>query len=402
MAFRSGNDYVSSRPLKILQLFNRYLQPGGEEKSVARIATDLEAAGHRVLRFWRSSEEWTGREAPPRLQQPFLLWRNRPVLEELRAWHEREKPDVWLAHNVVPVISLGVYRLAADLGAPMIQWLHNYRPISPSGTLFAGKTRLEPDDAGIYWKESLSGSWNGRLLTAWLALGYARARRRGDFSSVKAWVAVSEEMRKMFQRAGWHPDRLVTLRHSWNLSSEPIEPADDGHFLFLGRMVETKGVRFLVDLWRRPEMQKFTLIMAGQGPLAEELRAGSSPNVRWVGHVEGETKQKWINGCRAVLFPCLWPEPLSTVAYEAYERGKPILASDLGGMREIIRDGETGRLLAPADAVAWEEAVRALDLPASIRLGRNGRKWLEEHVSPAAWNRDFDLIVRRALTIAPP
>jgi glycosyltransferase involved in cell wall biosynthesis len=163
-------------------------------------------------------------------------------------------------------------------------------------------------------------------------------------------------------------------------------------------MVETKGVRFLVDLWRRPEMKEQRLIMAGKGPLAEELRGSSPPNVRWVGHVEGEEKQKWINGCRAILFPCLWPEPLSTVAYEAYERGRPILASDLGGMKEIIRDGETGRLLAPGNAAVWSEAVRGLDAAASLRLGRNGRKWLEDHVSSAAWNREFDQIAERVLS----
>ena len=45
-------------------------------------------------------------------------------------------------------------------------------------------------------------------------------------------------------------------------------------------------------------------------------------------------------GCRAILFPSIWPEPLSSVAYEAYEVNKPIVASNLGGMPEVIVEEE--------------------------------------------------------------
>ena len=322
----------ASRPLRILQVFNRYLQPGGEEKSVARIASDLESGGHTVARFWRESAEWQQPGAPPKWKQPFLLWRNPPVLAELRRLHESFRADLWLLHNVIPVVSLDIYRLAGELRTPIIQWLHNYRPFSPSGTLFAGRTLLKPDDPRIVWKETLHGSWNGRILTAWLAMGYARLKRRGDFNSVRAWVAVSEQMKQIFAQARWFPERLHALLHSWHAQPAPADAWDEGYFLFLGRMVETKGVRFLIDLWRHPDLRDVQLVMAGDGPLASELHAQSPPNVRWVGHVEGEVKQKLKAGCRAILFPSIWPEPLSTVAYEAYEVNKPMLASNLGGM----------------------------------------------------------------------
>lgn len=388
----------ASRPLKILQVFNRYLQPGGEEKSVARIASDLESGGHTVTRFWRESAEWQQPGAPPKWKQPFLLWRNSSVLRELRRLHDSSRAEVWLLHNVVPVISLDVYRLAGELGVPIIQWLHNYRPFSPSGTMFAGKTLLKPGDPWIAWKEMVHGSWNGRLLTAWLAMGYARLKRRGDFNSVRAWVAVSEQMKRIFAQAGWFPDRLHALPHSWHAQPAPPDMRDDGYFLFLGRMVESKGVRFLLELWRDPALREVQLIMAGDGPLASELRAQSSPNVRWVGHVEGEVKQKLKAGCRAILFPSIWPEPLSTVAYEAYEANKPMLASNQGGMPEVVRQGQTGFLLPPGDGAAWRTQILQLaqDSALSARLGVQGRRWLDAEVSPARWVERFDSIARQS------
>jgi glycosyltransferase involved in cell wall biosynthesis len=385
--------------MKFIQVFNRYLNPGGEENSVQRIAAHLERGGHTVTRFWRSSEEWNRPGAPSRLRQPFLLWRNAAVLRQLSDLHASEKPDAWILHNVVPVISLGIYRLARERRVPVFQWLHNYRPISVGGALKAGNRMLAPNDPWLAWKETWAGSWRGRFLTGWLALGYARTRRRGDFDCVRAWIAVSDAMKEMFARAALPADRLFTLRHSWDVEDAAPSLADEGHFLFLGRMIEAKGVRFLLELWRDPALAEIPLVMAGEGPLREELSRGAPPSVRWTGYVKGAEKRLLVAGCRAILFPCLWAEPLSTVAYEGYAQGKPILSSALGGMNELIRDGETGRLLEPANAAAWRAAILefARDPSLSRRLGLNGRRWLDENVSPAAWNRGFSEIVEQAL-----
>jgi glycosyltransferase involved in cell wall biosynthesis len=295
------------------------LMPGGEETSVARIARHLERGGHRVTPFWRCSAEWTGPGAPAKLRQLFLMWRNSAILSELAELNSREKPDGWIVHNVVPVISLGVYRLAQELRVPILQWLHNYRPLSPSGTLRAGDRQLQPDDRWIALKETVAGSWRGRFLTGWLSLAYALCRRRGGYENVRAWIAVSEEMKSIFERGGWPRHRLFALRHSWDMQGLPTPPLDKGYFLFLGRLVEPKGVRFLVELWRRPALQGVPLVLAGEGELYDELRQQESPDIRCVGYVQGEEKRRLIAGCRAIVFPCLWPEPLSTVAYEAYE-----------------------------------------------------------------------------------
>ena len=357
LASESG---AAPRSLTILQLFNRYRKPGGEENSALRIAADLESGGHRVVRYWRGSEEWEQPDAPGRLQQGLLMWRNPEALEAIRKQHEAIGADVWLLHNIVPILSLDVYRLGRELGVPLIQWLHNYRPFCVGGTLSIGERRLQPDDPWIRWKEMWHGSWNGRLPTFLLGLGYERLKRRGDFESVRAWVTVSEEMKRIFEQAGWYPSRLHTCRHSWHAQPAPEQPRDEGYFLYLGRMVEFKGAKFLVDLWRAPELREVPLVMAGDGPLLEELKQRSPSNVRWVGYVEGPTKEQLKAGCRAVVFPSLWPEPLSTVAYEAYETKKPVLASRCGGMAEVVMHERTGLLLPPGERAAWLDAILRL------------------------------------------
>ena len=400
---RDFKPYSQTRPkliaMRFIQVFNRYLKPGGEENSVKRIAAHLELGGHRVSRFWRSSDEWLGPDAPSRFRQPLLLWKNAAVLRDLQDFHEREKPAAWILHNVLPVVSLGVYRLARELNVPVVQWLHNYRPLSPSGTLQAATRLLRPDDPWIAWKETWAGTWRGRFPTAMVSLGYARIRWRGDFSNVRAWVSVSAEMRNIFARAGWPEDRLFTLRHSWDIQGNLRAERDEGYFFFLGRMVEEKGVRFLVNLWKSPALAGSQLVLAGDGPLRHELCRTTSPNVKWVGYVEGEQKRQLIEGCRAVVFPSIWPEPLSTVAYEAYENAKPVITSDAGGMKEIVLQNETGRVVKAAASVLWQEAILQLagDAALARAWGLNGRRWLENNVSPDVWNRRFNQIIEQTI-----
>lgn len=370
--------------MRILQVFNRYLQPGGEENSVARIARHLELGGHEVERFWRASEEWQGESAPPRWKQAFLLGNNKPVLRQLLKRHEAFKPEIWILHNVIPVISLGVYGLARQIGVPIVQWLHNYRPISLSG---AGERKA-------YFAETIRGAWRGsRIQTGLLAWHYSRVRRRGDFESVKVWIAVSEAMRETFAAARWFPDRLATLRHSWDIGEDSGETDDEGYFLYLGRLIEEKGIRFLIELFSRPELRDVKLRVAGRGDLESELRAISPPNVQWIGWVEGEEKRRLIRGSRAVLFPSLWREPLSTVAYEAYEQRRPIFASDRGGMSEIVDDRVTGRVLPAGVESEWIAAIRE---PIGT-WGDAGRAWLESNVSPERWNEQLNSILREKL-----
>ena len=384
--------------LRIVQVFNRYLEAGGEARSVERMAGDLEAAGHRVLRFWRATSEWSADGTAARLKRPFLMVNNRKVLADLRRLDEQERPHFWLLHNVLPVISLGVFRLAREVGAPVIQWLHNYRPLSPSGSLFAQGRRLDPRQAGRVWREVLAGRYHGPLATAWLALTYARLRWRGDFESVRAWVAISEGARRVFAEAGWYPDRLRVLRHAWHIRPDSPRPSeDDGSLLFLGRMVEEKGVRFLVNLWQRPELRQRRLVLAGTGPWEARLRRAPGANIEWVGPLAGEEKQRFLARCRAVLVPSLWEEPLGLVTYEAYEQARPVLASRMGGLPETVFDGVTGRLLPPGDMAAWSQAILALDRPAAVRLGAAGRRWLEQNTSPARWVQGFEELVRPVL-----
>lgn len=383
--------------MKVLQIFNQYKKFGGEENSVNRIALQLENNGCEVRRFIRSAEEWAGPEGPPKWKQPFLLGRNRKVLEELKEVHQDFEPDLWLIHNVIPVISLGVYPLAGEMGVPLIQWLHNYRPISLSGSLRLKNEQLETTSSYIHFKEVIDGAWRGRASSLILALTYARAKYGGWFGHVSSWVAVSETMMNSFKSANFFPEKLDFLRHSWEIELPLNEEAEDATFLFLGRLLPEKGLLFLIDIFKDPRMSHLKLVIAGDGPLRAEVEMTNNPNIEYVGWVSGLEKKQLINRAKAILFPSLWEEPLSTIAYEAYEQARALVTSDRGGMVEIVEDGETGFILPADDAERWIQCLNyLLEEPNRTKiLGEKGRLWLEENVSAEIWYDGFRQITEK-------
>ena len=156
--------------MKILNVFNRYLERGGEEEAVEQICDSLV----KVVDLTRcdfASAEWQGPGAPGIWQQALRMIHNPLSAAKLKACEQIRQSDAWLVHNVFPVASGAVYSEAKKLGVPVIQYLHNFRPYSVNGYLWAGG-QLEP--AGLsrnFWPEVRHGAWQeSRVKTAWLLL----------------------------------------------------------------------------------------------------------------------------------------------------------------------------------------------------------------------------------------
>src|SRR3954471_12500977 len=180
---------------KILSVFSEYLQPGGEAEGIAQICSTIaEIAEVKECRF--SSADWVGSRAPNVVSQALRMVRNPESLTKLREMQSNFAPNVWLVHNVFPVGSAAIYPEAERLGVPIIQYLHNFRPFSVNGYLWAGGKVAAGGLQGSFWEETRHGAWQGsRLKTAWFAFVLKYLRFRG-WPSVRAWIAISEFVRQ--------------------------------------------------------------------------------------------------------------------------------------------------------------------------------------------------------------
>ncbi len=388
---------------RILQVFNRYLFAGGEEKSVDRIYNHL-GERHAMSRCFFESAEWQREGAPGKMGQVRRLFYNGDSRARFEAALDAGGADVALFHNIYPVGSPSLYHAALKRKVPVVQYLHNFRPFSVGGTLFVNGQVCPDSLRGHYGAEVLAGAWQGSVVkSAVYALMLKFLHASGWLKSVKAWIAISEFMREQIVNAGWiAPERIHTLRHSWDARSGTLRTEDAGYYLFLGRLVPEKGVAVLLDAWDRLRAklgnQTPPLHIAGEGPLEPLVRERmrTNPYVLFLGQIGGETKAEALRRCRALIAPSVWWEPLGLVAYEAYDYAKPVLAARSGGLAETVQHEVTGLLHAPGDAEALMRDVLTMEStphPVRVECGVSGRKWLLQEASPALWQARFEEII---------
>jgi glycosyltransferase involved in cell wall biosynthesis len=192
-------------------------------------------------------------------------------------------------------------------------------------------------------------------------------------------VAISRGLARYLAREeGFAEDAFTVIHYGIEPGPEPAPYAGEApRLLCVGRLIPIKGHDVLLRAVARARrvVRDLTLDIAGSGPLEAELRSqaaelGLDAAVRFLGQISSVPYTE----SAVVVVPSLG-EGFGMVALEAMERGRPVLASDVGGLPEIVADGETG-LVVPAgdgDALAWAIAELAANLPRAAALGAAGR-----------------------------
>lgn len=151
--------------------------------------------------------------------------------------------------------------------------------------------------------------------------------------------------------------------------------------LSLGRLIELKGVIHAIEaVATLPEVE---LVIAGFGPEREALEQAaqhSGARVRFVGALHGREKVEWLRAADAFVLPSIVlpdgrSEGMPNSVLEAMEEGLPVIASRVGGLDDVVREGENGLLVPPGDAREIAAAVRALmQRPLRSRLSKGARE----------------------------
>lgn len=395
--------------MRILQIFNRYVYVGGEEMAVAQISAEL-AANHDLRTITLDSQEWADETgALSRVRQVLLMAWNPESIRLVRETIREFRPELVLLHNIMPIGSAGLYVYLKSCGVPVVQFIHNFRPFSVNGYCW-GEGKLLPQGLRKnFFPEILAGAWqNSRFRTAWYGLLLWSLHGIGVYRHIEGWIAISVFMKNTFVRCGIQADRIRVISHSWQLQCteediELIAQEEESMFLFLGRLTEEKGLRVLLAAWELLEKSspKGRLVIAGDGPLADEVRQRCTGMLRasYIGFITGAEKGQALRKCRALVVPSVWWEPLGLVLYEAYDYGKPVLAARSGGIVDHMEDGVTGWLHAPGDhqmlAAHMSEALA--DSETCRMRGANGRRLLLER-SASVWINDFNEFTSRIVS----
>jgi len=143
--------------------------------------------------------------------------------------------------------------------------------------------------------------------------------------------------------------------------------------LFLGRVQGHKGTDVLVRAFRALSEPSLRLHIAGAGPMMAECRqlAEGDPRISFHGFVSGDARQALLDGADCLVLPSRWPDNYPLSIQEAFQSGPAVIASRIGGIPEMVRDGINGLLVEPGNEAAIGEAIERLrqnpDLQSRLR-----------------------------------
>jgi glycosyltransferase involved in cell wall biosynthesis len=382
---------MERRP-RVLQIFNRYLEYGGEQGSVGRIGDTLQQIAD-VEYFLTSSDQLLGRRTPEEMVKAGVYaFHNPEVVRRLERYQKIGRFDFWQVHNVFPAMSPSVYALAFKLGIPVVQYLHNYRMSCVNGLFINHGETCTSCIHGNFTKAALTGCWHdSRLVSGWMGAVLMRVRAMGVFRKMTAWIAISKAQKELHMRMGIPAERIHVLPHFYEVDRARFiaEPGRD--VLFVGRLSKEKGVEQLLDAWKRTDRGEAKLLLAGDGPervaLENKIDAEKIGGVELLGFVAKEDQAAMWKRAAFSVVPSIWQEPLGLVVFEAWERGRGAVVSDAGGLADSVEDGVNGFKVPMRDAEAWAAAMgKLLREPArSVEMARAGVAKLERDFTKEKW-----------------
>jgi GT2 family glycosyltransferase/glycosyltransferase involved in cell wall biosynthesis len=340
---------------------------------------------------------------------------NPTITEAVSRTIDRFGPDVAHIHHLT-CLSTGIVRALAARRVPILFTLHDYWLCCHRGQLldvhyqscegpgpegcrsclgsaaaigrtgFAAAARLRAMDRWVpaaprRWMREKAGS-----LATWLgdrdrADAEARARldhMREVIGAITCFLAPSRHMRDFFLRFGIPPERLVLAQYGFD--HRPFEHAvrtgsTRVRLGFLGSLMPSKAPHVLLEAFRRLPSGTASVDLYGadcayHGDVSYRDRLGpllNQEHVRLHGAIDHDQVPRVFAGIDLLVVPSIWPENSPLVIHEAFLAGVPVVASDIGGIPELVEDGINGLLFRAGDAAGLAQILgRFIDEPALL------------------------------------
>ena len=349
--------------------------PGGVARHIEGLASELLATGHDV-RVLAPSD-------PPGRPSALLHRGVAPQQRELPDWLVPLGGTVgWPANGAMSNLAItprAVCALRRELASGDFDVVHVHEPVAP----------VLSWDALTYARAPLIGTFHcySEAKAAHAAAVLAGARRKINRLHVR--IAVSEAAEWTARRFYGGRYRIipnaVTVPPDGAPAPRRTMPGDPLRIVFVGQAVERKGLPILLRAFEalRAEVAA-TLTVVGVerdelGPLVMDMRG-----ITALGRASEADKQQALREADVLCAPSLGGESFGIVLAEAFAAGRPVVASDIAGYRDVVTHGRDGLLVAPGDPVALAENLRELAFSPDerIRLAENAARTAERYAWP--------------------
>ncbi len=296
------------------------------------------------------------------------------------------KPDLIHFHNIYGRLSTSILAVAKKHDVPAVLTVHDYKVVCPSYLMLRkGKPCSACLDGG-YYRCAVHRCHKGELAASMVySIEAYWARLTGNYGAVSAFLCPSHFIAGLLEESGIEESRI--RYHANCIEPSDYTPSYGGEYvLSVGRLSHEKGLPTLLESVLG---SKIPVRIAGTGPLEAHLKqiaAADRESIIFEGHCEGARLAELYRNAAFVIVPSEWYENAPMSVLESFAYGKPVIGTRIGGIPELITDGEHGLLVTPEAPDELRGAIRRLwnDRAAQRAMGRNARSRVETQFSQSS------------------
>lgn len=367
--------------MRILQIHKYLYRKAGAEAYMLGLADLLSKHGHEVG-LWGTDEKIKIQDSKFKIFDDLLVealnfdkregWKkdfkkfkhmvwSKEAAEKFEKVLKRFKPDVIHVHNIYHHISPSILPVARKYNIPVVMSVHDYKLINPNYVLYDHGEICERDNLGAILHRCIKNSYAATIADV---LEMTVHRMLGVYESVAKFIVPTTFVKRKLVERGvdvWKIETVPLMVEQKNIKTKEHKNMDS-YILYAGRLMEEKGIYLLLEVAKK--LPEINFKIAGTGPELRnvELRIKDEElsNIELLGFVEKDKLEQIIAQARLVVVPSLWYEPSPLAVLEAMSAGKVVVATQIGGIANLIDDRETGFTLETSNVVQWVDQIQKI------------------------------------------
>lgn len=257
------------------------------------------------------------------------------------------KPDIVHIHGIYYHISPSILPEIKKRKIPVVYTVHDYHLLTPNITFFHDGAICEITKKKKFYKAIFHKCVKNSYFASFLATVALSAHRTFNIykRNVDYFIAPSLFMKKKLVEYGFDSKQILHLPNFVKGPRNKKRSKED-YVLYFGKISEQKGLSFLIELARK--LPNISFKVAGGGSeesfFKKKAKSYKLKNVSFLGFLPSRKLQKVISESKFTIVPSLWYENQPYSVLESFVLAKPVVASRIGGIPEIVEDGKSGLL----------------------------------------------------------
>ncbi len=384
--------------MNILSVNKYFWKKGGSESVFFNEMEMLESAGHSVIPFSMKGSK----NQPSEFTKYFVNeidyakpgFKNKvsSAVKIIYSYDARNKMEHLLSEHPIDIahfhifqhqISPSVFGPLKKRNIPIILTLHDLKPICPNYKMFVNGHICEECKGqkfyNCYKNKCTKGSKLGSFVNS-VEMYFHYAMKY--YQNVDSYIAASRFHLNKMVEFGFDENKITYLPNYIDVSQYQPSDQDDSYILYFGRLSSEKGVSVLLDSAKLLPHICFKVVGSGpqENELLEKCKLERINNVSFLGYKFGIDLKNILSESTCVVLPSKVYENCPMTILESFASGRPVIGSNIGGIPELIEEGEDGLTFTSGNASELAEKIKCIwdNRSTATVMGMTGRKKIEK------------------------